>query len=492
MYRHPRAGPEGSPGWNWPSTRIRPCPTAPLRRAPILRRETARRAVRHDRSCHRSRQPPEPTSARAILRLAVPAFGALVAQPLFTLIDAAIVATLGTTSLAGLGAGAQVFTTVTGLAIFLAYGTTAVVARRVGAGQTAQGITDGIEGVALGLGIGVLATGATWLLGPLLLEWIGTSPDSTAPALAYLRTISLAFPFALAAMAAIGVLRGLQDTATTLWITLVAVGTNTALAAYLVLVAGWGITGSAWATVVAEAISAALFLWVLARRARRHGAALRPSRAGVVVAARGAVPLFWRTVALRAVFVLAIAVAARLGDPELAAYYVTFTIWYLLALGMDALAIAGQALLGHHLGAGAVGTARAVTWQMTRWGVWLGVILMGIVLLARPWIPQLFGEDPAVHAMVASALIVVALQQPLAGVVFVLDGVLLGAGDAAYLVWAQAVALVVFAPAALWVWHSQGTVTQLWLALTAFMVARGIAFVWRIRGDRWLVTGATR
>ncbi|HEX6888495.1 MAG TPA: MATE family efflux transporter [Candidatus Nanopelagicales bacterium] len=435
---------------------------------------------------------PGTSSAREILALAVPAFGALVAQPLFTLIDAVIVGTLGTTSLAALAAGAQVFTTVTGLAIFLAYGTTAVVARRVGAGQLAHGISDGIEGVALGLGLGVLATAATWLAGPLLLDWIGTAPTSTPQALAYLRVISLAFPFALAAMAAIGVLRGLQDTATTLWITLVAVGTNLVLAAWLVLVADWGVTGSAWATVAAEALSAGLYLWVLVRRAHHHGAALRPSRSGVLVAARGAVPLFLRTVALRAVFVLAVAVAARLGDPELAAYYVTFTIWYLLALAMDALAIAGQALLGRHLGAGAVARARAITWQMTRWGVVLGLGLLVLVLAARPWLPELFGDDPVVQAMVAAAMVVVALQQPLAGLVFVLDGVLLGAGDFGYLVWAQVVALLAFAPAAWWVLRTDGSVTELWLALTVFMLARAAAFLLRIRGESWLVPGAAR
>lgn len=437
-------------------------------------------------------RPPAASSAREILRLAVPAFGALVAQPLFTLIDAAIVATLGTTSLAGLGAGAQVFTTVTGLAIFLAYGTTSVVARRVGAGQVARGITDGIEGVALGLGLGIVAAASVWLAAPVLLAWIGTSAGSTPEALAYLRTISLAFPFALVAMAGVGVLRGLQDTATTLWVTLAAVLTNLALAAYLVLVARWGITGSAWATVMAEVVAAGAFLWVLLRRARQHGADLRPTRAGVLVAARGAVPLFWRTVALRAVFVLAIVVAARLGDRELAAYYVTFTIWYLLALAMDALAIAGQALLGRHLGAGSVDIARAVTRQMMRWGVGLGAVLAVSVLAVRTWLPQLFGEDVAVQAMVAAALVVVALQQPLAGVVFVLDGVLLGAGDARYLAWAQTAALVAFAPAAWWVWHARWGVTGLWLALSVFMAARAVAFLLRIRGSVWLVPGAAR
>lgn len=439
-----------------------------------------------------SPQPGRADGALEILRLAVPAFGALVAQPLFTLIDAAIVATLGTTSLAALAAGAQVFTTVTGLAIFLAYGTTAVVARRVGAGQHSQGISDGVEGVALGTGLGILAAAATWVAAPMLLRWIGTSPQSSTQALEYLRTISLAFPFALAAMAALGVLRGLQDTATTLWVTLLAVGTNLALAALLVLVAGWGVAGSAWATVVAEAVAATCFLGVLARRARRHGASLRPSRAGVLVAARGAVPLFWRTVALRAVFVIAVAVAARLGDPELAAYYVTFTVWYLLALAMDALAIAGQALLGRHLGAGDAAGARAVTWRMVQWGVGLGVLLLVAVLAVRGWVPTLFGDDPTVESMVASALVVVALQQPLAGVVFVLDGVLLGAGDAAFLAGAQALALLAFAPAAWLVWRAGGTVTGLWWALTVFMAVRALAFGWRTRGSAWLVLGATR
>ncbi len=432
------------------------------------------------------------TSSQAILRLAVPAFGALVAQPLFTLIDAAIVGTLGTASLAALGAGAQVFTTLTGVAVFLAYGTTAVVARRVGAGQVARGITDGIEGIGLGLGLGLLAMILTWLSAPALLDLLGTSPEVSHEALGFLRTISVAFPFALVALAAIGVMRGLQDTATTLWVTLISVLTNLVLAAYLVLAAGWGITGSAWATVAAELVQAVLYLLVLARRARLAGASLRPSRTGVLVAARGAVPLFWRTVALRGVLVLAIAVAARLGDAELAAYYVTFTVWYLLALGMDALAIAGQALLGHRLGAGALGAARAITWQMVRWGVVLGLLLMVLVLLARPWLPGLFGDDPAVHVMVRSALVVLALMQPLGGLVFVLDGVLLGAGDAVYLAWAQLAALVCFIPAALWVLRAHGSVADLWWAITVFMLARAVAFTWRVRDDRWLVPGAAR
>ena len=164
----------------------------------------------------------------------------------------------------------------------------------------------------------------------------------------------------------------------------------------------------------------------------------------------------------------------------------------MIALGMDALAIAGQALLGRDLGAGATDRARAITWQMTRWGVGLGVVLMIVVLAGRTLVPALFGDDPLVQSMVAAALVVVALQQPLAGVVFVLDGVLLGAGDATYLAWAQVAALAAFVPAAWWVLEVDGSVTDIWWALTVFMLVRAGAFTARVRGGAWLVTGATR
>lgn len=433
--------------------------------------------------------PAQPGSAaRDILRLAVPAFGALVAQPLFTIVDAAIVGTLGTTSLAALGAAGQIFTTIVGLAIFLAYGTTAVVSRRVGAGQTAAGITAGVSGMALGLGLGVVLAIALWATGPSLLAALGTSAAATPQALSYLQVIALGMPFALVAMAGIGVLRGLADTATTLWITLAAVTLNAALAAYLVLVAGRGVAGSAWATVAAEALQAGAYSVVIARRARGVAASLRPAPGGVIAAARDAVPLFLRTAALRAVFVVAIAVAARMGDAQLASYYVTFTIWYLLALGMDALAIAGQALLGRHLGSGQAALAREVAWQVMRWGVALGIVLMVVLIPSSAVLPQLFGADPNVRALTAAALVVVAAQQPLAGVVFTLDGVLLGAGDNTFLAWASLAALAGSVPAL----ALAGSVTGIWLALTLFLALRAAGLVWRVRGTGWMVLGAVR
>jgi putative MATE family efflux protein len=433
-----------------------------------------------------------PGSTREILRLALPAFGALVMQPMLVLIDAAIVGTLGTVPLAALGAGAQVFSLITGLAVFLAYGTTGAVARHVGAGQPEVGLLNGIQALFLAAGLGTLAAALTWVGAPWLVAAIGTSPESRPLAMGYIRVTSLGYPFALVTLAALGVLRGLQDTASTLWVAALGLVANTALCLLLVLGADLGVNGSAWALVLTEALVAGTFVLTIARRCAVLGTRLAPSRAGVFTAARASVPLFLRTAALRAVLLLAIAVAARLGDADLAAYYVTAAVWSLLAYAMDALAIAAQALLGHDLGAGRGSLARERAWQMTGWGVGLGLILGAGVILMRPVLASTFSADPLVQAGIASALIVVGLQQPLAGVVFVLDGVLLGAGDGVYLAWAQVAALIAFIPAAWLVITLYPTVTALWWALVAFMLVRAVAFTARVRGTRWLVTGALR
>jgi Na+-driven multidrug efflux pump len=180
-----------------------------------------------------------------------------------------------------------------------------------------------------------------------------------------------------------------------------------------------------------------------------------------------------------------------MGDAELAAYYVTFTVWYLLALGMDALAIAGQALLGRHLGGGRSETARTVTWQIMRWGIGLGVILMLGLLAVRTWLPSIFGSDPLVMQLTAAALVIVACQQPLAGVVFTLDGVLLGAGDNRFLAWAALITLVATVPA-LALAGASGSVTGIWVALSLFLLMRALTLLWRVSGRAWLVLGAAR
>jgi Na+-driven multidrug efflux pump len=213
---------------------------------------------------------------------------------------------------------------------------------------------------------------------------------------------------------------------------------------------------------------------------------LRPSGIGVLAAARTGTPLFWRTVVLRAVYLVAAAVAARMSDADLAAYHVSFQVWIVLALAADALAIAGMALLGRYLGADDAAGARQVTARLVRLGLGLGVVLGVLLLLAVPWLPRLFSDDPLVRDLIAASLLVGALQQPLTTPVFVLDGVLIGAGDGRWLAIAGTVMLVAFLPAAWWVLHLDLGVVGLWWALTWFMVVRAALLGWRAHGDTWL------
>jgi len=430
-------------------------------------------------------------SLQEILRLAVPALGALVAQPLYVLVDAAIVGTLGTAPLAGLGAAATLVSTVLGLCIFLAYATTSSVARRVGEGRWDAAVSEGVEGMALALGLGVVLAVLTWLAAEPAVLALGASPDVAPFAVTYLHVIAFGFPAALVAMAGVGVLRGLQDTRTTLVVTVVAVTVNLVLAMVLVLGLHLGIGGSAAATAVAEVVQAAAYLAVVVRVARRHRVGLAPSGIGMLAAARTGGPLFLRTVVLRAVFLLAAAVAARMGDADLAAYHVSFQVWILLSLAADALAIAGMALLGRYLGSGDIAGARAVTGRLVRLGVGMGAVLAVVLLVSLPWLPSLFTADPVVRGLIAASLVVVALQQPLAAPVFVLDGVLIGAGDGRWLAGAGLVMLAAFVPGALLVLSRDLGAVGLWWALTWFMVVRGALLGWRVRGSRWLRASST-
>jgi putative MATE family efflux protein len=427
-----------------------------------------------------------------ILRLAVPAFGALVAEPLFLLADSAIVGHLGTAPLGGLGVAGQALSLLVNLCVFLAYGTTAAVARQVGAGNIARAIQQGIDGIWLAIAIGATLVIAGWPLVPWVVDAFGASAAVAPQAETYLRISLFGIPGMLVVLAGTGVLRGLQDTKTPLQVSVGAFTVNLALNALFVLGFGWGIAGSAWGTVLAQSGGGAVYIAAVLRGARRHHARVRPDAAGLRAAATAGVNLVLRTISLRVVLIVGTAVATRMGDAEIAAYQVGFQVWTLLAFALDAIAIAGQAITGRYLGAADVAGARGATRRMVQWGVASGVVFGLVVLAVRPWLPALFTNDPAVRALLASTLIVVALLQPMAGVVFVLDGVLIGAGDMRYLAAAGVVTVAAFLPAA-WLVAAQGAgLVALWLAIGVWMTARLLTLGLRARGDAWLVTGAVR
>ena len=431
---------------------------------------------------------------REILRLAVPAFLALVAEPLFLLADAAIVGHLGTPELAGLGIAGAVVQTAVGLCVFLAYGTTASVARRVGAGDTRGALAQGVDGLWLAVLIGVLTTVVAVPLSPWLVGLFHPDAEVADHATTYLRLALLGVTPLLVMLAATGVLRGLQDTRTPLVVAVVGNVANIGLNLLVVYGLDLGIAGSALGTDLAQAGSAVALVAVVVRAARREGASLRPDLPGVRRAAHAGLALVVRTLTLRASLLVATYGAATLGATAVATNQLALTIWTFLAFALDAIAIAAQALTGRFLGAGDVDGTRAVTRRMLQWGLLSGVVT-GLALAAvSPVVGRLFTEDPAVRDLLVPVLLVAAAFQPVAGVVFVLDGVLIGAGDGRYLAWGGLVVLAVFAPLALaavtlapdpstglaWLWVTFGV---------GFIGSRAAVLLHRARGDAWMVTG---
>ncbi len=428
-----------------------------------------------------------------IWRLALPAFGALAAEPLYVLADTAIVGQLGTRQLAGLAVAGIVLTSAYGLCNFLAYSTTSAVARRVGAGDRRRAAELGIDGMWLALAIGVALAVVGIALAPQIVDAMGASANVRPFALTYLRISLIGAPAMLVMIAGTGYLRGVQDTRTTLVIAVAANVVNIVLEVVLVLGLDTGIAGSAWGTVVAQYTAAIAYVVIAIRLARSSRAAVRPQTSGMRQTAVVGGPLIVRTASLLAVFIASTMIAARLGDDDVAAHQIAFQMFLFLALSLDALAIAAQAMIGRFLGASDAHQARAAARRMLEWGVLAGIGFGILLAVLDPWLVKIFTDDPQVQDLARQLLLVVAALQPLAGIVFVLDGVLIGAGDQRYLAWAMAVAtLAVFAPAAVVVAVSDAGLLALWGAIALWFVARAVGLGVRYLGPHWQVTGATR
>lgn len=435
------------------------------------------------------------TVDRQILGLAVPALGALVAEPLFVLVDSAIVGRLGTTELAGLSLASTLLVTVVGLCVFLAYATTAVVARRLGAGDRAGAMQVGVDGLWLGGGLGVVLAGAALALAPWAVGALGATGEVAEQAVTYLRASAPGLPGMLLVLAATGALRGLQDTRTPLVVAGVGAAVNAALNVVLVYGAGLGIAGSGLGTAITQVGMGAALVVVVVRGARRAGASLRPAPGGILAGVRTGTPLLLRTLSLRVAILLTVWVATALGPVALAGHQVVNAVWGFVAFALDALAIAAQALVGHALGAADVPLVRSLLRRTLQWGVGAGVVLGLLTGSLGWWLSAAFTSDPEVRHAVTVSLVVAAALMPMAGWVFVLDGVLIGAGDGRFLAAAGLVTLAAYVPVALAVraWAPDGWagLAWLWAAFAGvFMLARAVTTGLRARGGAWMVTGA--
>ncbi|MGN7799951.1 MATE family efflux transporter [Leifsonia sp. 22587] len=433
---------------------------------------------------------------REILRLAVPALGALVAEPVFLLADSAMVGHLGVDPLAGLGIASAVLQTVVGLMVFLAYSTTPAVARRIGAGDLRGAVAAGVDGCWFALALGVVLAAAGFAAAPFLVGLFGASPSVTAQATQYLALSMFGLPAMLLVYAATGLLRGLQDTRTPLAVAVAGFGVNILLNYLFIYVADLGIAGSALGTVAAQWGMVAVYVVIVVRHARRAGASLLPHHSGLGRTARSGGWLFLRTASLRAAMLLAVFCATQLGPDELAAFQVTMTVFATLAFALDALAIAAQALIGKGLGEGDLESVRAVLRRCLQWGVGAGVVLGLVTIALSPVAAVVFTSDPSVAALLPLSLAIVGVGAPLGGYVFVLDGVLIGAGDARYLALTGLVNVAVFVPlamaAAVWGGHDGGGLAALTAAFAiGYLGARAVTLGLRARGRRWMRAGAT-
>ena len=422
-----------------------------------------------------------------ILRLAVPAFATLVAEPLYILTDTAIIGHLGTDELAGLALASTVLITGYSVFLFLAYGTTATVGRLLGAGRDEEAAAQAVQGLWLAAGLGVLLSVIGFFGGATLVAALGGRGIVAAHAERYLRISLIGFPAVLVGLACLGYLRALQNTRTPL---LVAAGSalgNLVLEWLLIYRAGFGIGASAAATVLAQGVATLILVGSVRQATKAHRGSWRPQLRRIRQLLGVGVHLLLRTAALRGALVMAAAVAAHLGRDQLAAYQVGYEIWSFLALALDALAIAAQALVARALGAATTGHAVAIGKRVNQLGFAVGTALgLGVLLLRGP-LASVFSADPAVVALISSSLVLVAVSQPINGWVFALDGTLIGAGDQRYLAKAMPAAFAVFCPAALAVRATHAGLGWLWAAVLLFMVARLVALQSRFVRGHWLL-----
>ncbi|MFI2472281.1 MATE family efflux transporter [Nocardia xishanensis] len=428
---------------------------------------------------------------RRILGLALPTLGVLVAEPLYLLFDLAVVGRLGALALAGLAVGGLILAQVSTQLTFLSYGTTARAARRHGAGDERGAVAEGVQATWLAILVGLLILTTVQVLAVPLTDAIAGGGDIAAAALSWVRIALFGVPLVLIAMAGNGWLRGVQETRRPLLYVVAGLGLSAVLCPVLVHgllgAPALGLPGSAVANVLGQTVTAVLFLGALARERVSLVPHWSVMRAQLVLGR----DLIVRGLAFQACFVSAAAVAARFGAASVAAHQLVLQLWNFLALTLDSLAIAAQTLVGAALGGGNAAAARRLAWRVTQWSEVFAVALAGAFAAGYALVPTLFTDDPAVLDRTHVVWWFFVGIIPVAGVVFALDGVLLGAGDAAFLRTATlGAALAGFLPA---IWLSLAFdwgIAGIWSGLVAFMALRSAAVVWRALSGRWAQVGA--
>ena len=427
---------------------------------------------------------------RQIAALALPALVVLAAEPLYVLVDTAVVGHLGSVPLAALAIGGTVMTMAAWIGTLLAYGTTGRAARQYGAGDRASAVQEGVQASWLAFAAGVLIAVAVQVFaGPLARALAGGGSEVAAAAAQWLRIASFGAPGLLLAAAGNGWMRGVQDTRRPLAYVLGANLLSAALCPVLVYSAGLGLEGSAIANVVAQTVAGLLFARALfVERVPR-----RPRPAVIAQQLVVGRDLLVRGAAFQASFLSATAVAARFGTASVAAHQIGVQLWFLATMVLDAVAIAAQSLTGAALGAGSADAARRLGRRIGVAGLVCGAAFAVLALAGGGVVPGWFTDDPAV--VDAAGVLwpwLVALMVP-GGLLFALDGMLIGAGDVRFMRNLTIVAALGFFLPAIWLAYAFDLgLAGVWAGLFLFIAARLVGMLLRMRSGRWAVVGAVR
>ena len=435
-------------------------------------------------------KPKKTSLTRQVLALALPALGSLIAEPVLRMADSILVGHVGTPDLAGLAIGSTVLTLVVGICVFLAYTTTAVTGRAIGAGKRAEGLRLGIQGMWLGALLGAALAIVLIIFAPQIIGLFEAEKQVADLARRYLIVSAPGLIAMLSVLAANGVLRGLLDTRTPLLVTTSAAILNVPVSAFLIFGCSLGVAGAGAGTAICQFFMA-IWLWiVVVKKLRAEGVSARPDIQLIFRSGMHGLPLVLRSLFLQAAIVVTTWQAARLGAVTLAGYQILKTLWTLAAFGLDALAIAAQALLANALGEGEERKIRVLIAQLNRWALGFGTLIGLLFAATSGFSPHLFTGDPELLAVCVPGIIVVGLMQPLAALTYIYDGYLIGADDTKYLAKAMAIVFAIYLPAVL----LAGLLPEGALGLAGLWAIYGLVFIggravslWlRIRTDAWL------
>lgn len=432
---------------------------------------------------------------RQIIALALPTFGQLIAEPTFILIDTAIVGHIGDAALAGLSIGSTIILTAVGLCIFLAYSTTAQVAHLLGAGHRREGLQAGIDGLWLALSIGTVLGLGLFAAAEPLCRALGGQGEVLEQAVTYTRAIVLGAPGMLMVYEANGIFRGLQKVRITLIAAVSGAVLNTALDVLFVIVFHWGIAGSGAATLIAQWYMGLFLVIPAILWARADGASLRPRLSGIAAAGSDGLPLFVRTLAIRAAMVTTVACAARMGTSVLAGFQAVNSSWNFAMNMLDSVGIAGQTLVATTLGAGNVKQARKLTAATGRAGLVTGALIGLTLAIIGLFAGHFFSPTPHIQTLIAVGMVTMGVFFPLQGWMMAIDGILIGARDYRYLALTCTLTAAVYMALVLalagmmtpMIPNDMLRTALLWATFNVVLMGgRGLSNGLRVRSDAWM------